>query len=158
MTYSLAELTQRMSGKSITLGWDAIVFMNRAKVNSLMEQQYITRFNRDSFMKQITGVVSMTLNGEETLELTGLILSQPRLSFETASMRNSRATATMDIVSGSVSYVCKGSKQEPGSVLYSYVVTANQGFTLTMDIDLAASHGTVNEQGKVTVDIGEGYN
>lgn len=158
MTYSLAELTQRMSGRSITLGWDAVVFMNRAKVNSLLEQQYITRFNRDSFLKQITGSASMTPDGNETLELSGLILSQPRLSFETASLRHSRATATMDIVSGSVSYVRKGSKEAPGSVLYSYVVSANQGCTLTMDIDLAASQGTVNEQGKVIVDIGEGYN
>ena len=158
MTYSLAELTRRMSGKSITLGWDAVVFMNRAKVNNLLEQQYITRFTRDSFMKQITGTASMTPDGQEVLELSGLILSQPRLSFETASMRNSRATATMDIVSGSVSYVRKGSKEVPGSVLYSFVVTANQGCTLTMDIDLAASKGTVNEQGKVIVDIGEGYN
>ena len=158
MNYSLAELTHRMSGKSITLGWDAVVFMNRAKVNSLLEQQYITRFNRDSFMKQITGVARMTPDGQETLELSGLILSQPRLSFEAASLRNSKATATMDILSGSVSYVRKGSNETPGSVLYSYVVTANQGCTLTMDIDLAASQGTVNEQGKVIIDIGEGYN
>lgn len=158
MNYSLAELTQRMTGKSITLGWDAVVFMNRAKVNSLLEQQYITRFNRDSFMKHITGSASMTPDGQEVLELSGLILSQPRLSFETASLRNSKATATMDIVSGSVSYVRKGSNETPGTVLYSYVVTANQGCTLTMDIDLAASQGTVNEQGKVIIDIGEGYN
>ena len=52
----------------------------------------------------------------------------------------------------------KGSNEAPGSVLYSYVVTANQGCTLTMDINLAASQGTVNDQGRVIVDIGEGYN
>ena len=138
MTYSLAELTRHMSGKSITLGWDAVVFMGRAKVNSLLEQQYITRFNSKSFMKHINGEASMTPDGQEVLELSGLILSQPRLSFETASLRNSRATATMDIVSGSVSYVRKGSKETPGTVLYSYVVTAKQGCTLTMDIDLSA--------------------
>ena len=158
MNYSLDALTQRMSGRSITLGWDAVVFMNRAKVNSLLEQQYITRFNRNSFMKHITGVASMTPNGREILELSGLILSQPRLSFENASLLDSRVTATMDILSGSVSYVRTGSSEISGSVLYSYVVSANQGFTLTMDIDLAASQGSVNEQGRVIIDIGEGYN
>ncbi|MFM9550603.1 hypothetical protein [Pseudomonas monachiensis] len=147
-----------MQGKSITLGWDAVVFMNRAKVNSLMEQQYITRFNQDSFMKQIFGAPAMTPDGTEVLELSGLILSQPRLSFEKASLRDSRVTATMDIVSGTVSYVRKGSNQVPGAILYSYVVSAHQGYTVTMDIDLAASKGTVNEQGQVTVDIGDGYN
>lgn len=156
--YSLVELTRRMQGKSITLGWDAVVFMNRAKVNSLLEQQYITRFNQDSFMKQIFGAPAMTPDGAEVLELSGLILSQPRLSFEKASLRDSRVTATMDIVSGTVSYVRKGSNQVPGTILYSYVVSAHQGYTVTMDIDLAASKGTVNEQGQVIVDIGDGYN
>jgi hypothetical protein len=156
--YSLVELTRRMQGKSITLGWDAVVFMNRAKVNSLLEQQYITRFNRDSFMKQVFGAPAMTPDGSEVLELSGLILSQPRLSFEKATLRNSRVTATMDIVSGTVSYVRKGSSQVPETILYSYVVSAHQGYTVTMDIDLAASKGTVNEQGQVVVDIGDGYN
>ena len=158
MTYSLSELTKRMSGKSVTLGWDAVMFMNRAKVNRLLEQQYITRFNRDSFMKRITGVAPMTPDGEEVVELSGLILSQPRLSFEAASLRDSRVTATMDIVSGTVSYVRQGSLQSPSSVVYSYIVSAHQGHTVTMDIDLAASQGTVNEQGRVILDIGDGYN
>lgn len=157
-TYSLAALTNRMKGKSVTLGWDAVVFMNRAKVNSLLEQQYITRFNKDSFLKRIFGTAKMVPDNSEYLEMSGLILSHPRLSFEKATLRNSRATATMDIVSGTVSYVLKGTNQVPGAILYSYVVSAHQGYTLTMDIDLAESHGTVNEQGRVIVDIGDGYN
>ncbi|PMZ89970.1 MULTISPECIES: hypothetical protein [unclassified Pseudomonas] len=156
--YSLAELTTRMQGKSITLGWDAVVFMNRAKVNSLLEQQYITRFNQHSFLKRISGVCPMTPDGEELLELSGVILSHPRLSFEKASLRDSRVTATMDIVSGTVSYVRKGNNQIPAAVLRSYVVSAHQGHTLTMDIDLAGSTGSVNEQGKVILDIGDAYN
>jgi hypothetical protein len=147
-----------MQGKSITLGWDAVVFMNRAKVNSLLEQQYITRFNQDSFLKQIFGDPAMTPDGSEVLQLSGVILSQPRLSFREASLRDSRVTATMDIVSGTVSYIRKGTNQDPEIILYSYVVSAHQGYTVTMDIDLAASKGTVNEQGKVIVDIGDGYN
>jgi hypothetical protein len=156
-TYSLDTLTGRMQGKSVTRGWDAVVFMDRTKVNSLLEQQYITRFQRDSFLKRIFGAVKMTPDGDEVLELSGLILSQPRLSFAKASLRNSRVTATLDIVSGTVSYLRKSDSQSPDSILYSYTVSANQGFTLTMDIDLSQSQGTVNEQGRVIVDMGAGY-
>ncbi|MHC8305648.1 hypothetical protein [Pseudomonas sp. PB3P13] len=156
--YSLAALTTRMQGKSVTLGWDAVVFMNRAKVNSLLQQQYISRFNKDSFLKQIFGAPAMTPAGDEVLQLSGLILSEPMVNFAEASLRNSRVTATMNIVSGTVSYVSKGSVSEPETILYSYVVGAQQGFTVTMDIDLKASKGTVNEQGKVSLDIGDGYN
>ncbi|MEB2519650.1 hypothetical protein SOP85_30135 [Pseudomonas sp. YuFO20] len=158
MNYSLDELTRRMQGKSITLGWDALVFMNRAKVNSLLEQQYNTRFNRSSFLKRIFGKPVMTPDGKEYLDLSGLILTAPRIGFQKASLRNSRVTATMDIVSGTVSYVRKGTNQLPGGILYSYVVSAPQKYTVTMDIDLAASKGTVNEQGKVTLDFGDAYN
>jgi hypothetical protein len=158
MNYSLDELTDRMQGKSVTLGWDALVFMNRAKVNSLLEQQYITRFNRTSFLKRIFGKPLMTPDGKEYLDLSGLILTAPRIGFQKASLRNSRVTATMDIVSGTVSYVRKGTNQLPGAILYSYVVSAHQKYTVTMDIDLAASKGTVNEQGKVTLDFGDAYN
>ncbi|WP_143520721.1 hypothetical protein [Pseudomonas lundensis] len=156
--YSLAELSQNMLGKSVTLGWDAVVFMNRSKVNSLLEQQYITRFKKPSFLKTINAEVAMTPDGMEVLELGGVILNQPRLSFESASLRDSRVKATMDIVSGSVSYRFKGSNQVAGSIIYGYTVTAQQGFSLTMDVDLTKGAGTVTDEGKVIIDIGDAYN
>lgn len=157
-TYTLEELTGRMHGKSVTLGWDAVVVMNRTKVNSLLEQQYITRFESTSFLKRIFGAPPMTPDGEEVLELSGVILSHPRLGFESASLRDSRVTATMDIVSGTSSYRVKSSNQVAGTVLYSSTITAQQGFTLTMDIDLKTASGTVSDTGKVMFDIGDGYN
>ena len=156
-TYSLEQLTSRMYGKSVTRNWDAVVFMGRDKVNSLLEQQYVNRSSRDSFLKPIDGTPAMTTDGQEVLQLSALRLGHPRLGFGKASLRTSRVTATLPIVSGSVSYVIKGDNQTPGRILYSYEVSANQGFNLTMDIDLAQSQGTVNEQGRVLVDIGEGY-
>ncbi|NNA18993.1 hypothetical protein HBN82_24445 [Pseudomonas lundensis] len=72
--YSLAELSQNMLGKSVTLGWDAVVFMNRSKVNSLLEQQYIARFKKPSFLKTINAEVAMTPDGMEVLELGGVNL------------------------------------------------------------------------------------
>jgi len=103
-TYTLEELTKKIHGTSVTLGWDALVFMNRTKVNSLLEQQYVTRFEGTSFLKRIFGVVPMTPDGGEVFELGGVMLSHPRLSFEKASLRDSRVTATMDVVSGTASY------------------------------------------------------
>lgn len=157
-TYTLEELTKKIHGTSVTLGWDALVFMNRTKVNSLLEQQYVTRFEGTSFLKRIFGVVPMTPDGGEVFELGGVMLSHPRLSFEKASLRDSRVTATMDVVSGTASYRLTGSNQVPGTILYSSTITAQQGFTLTMDIDLKAASGTVSDTGKVIVDIGDGYN
>ena len=44
---SFSGLCERMKGWSVTLGWDAVVAMSRTKVNSLLEQQYISRFKSE---------------------------------------------------------------------------------------------------------------
>lgn len=153
---SLNGLLNWMQGKSITRGWDAVVTMNRAKVNQLLEQQYITRFNQNSFLRRIHGTVALTTDGEEVLELTGLLLSHPRLSFETASLADSHANLTMDIVSGMVAYKIKFSGM-PERITSSFAVTEQHRFTLTMGIDLKAIKGAVDQEGQVVLDLAEGY-
>lgn len=156
--YSFSELTRRLTGKSVTLQWDAVVFLNRAKVNTLLEQQYIRRIKKDSFMKRISGALAMTPDGGEYLEVNGLVLGEPKISFEEASLLDSKAKATMEIRSGTVSYVRKGTLQVPALILYTYEISAHQGFTVTLDIKLEQSKGTVNEQGEVVVDFAGGDN
>lgn len=153
---SLNGLLSWMQGKSITRGWDAVVTMNRAKVNQLLEQQYITRFNQNSFLRRIHGTVALTTDGQEVLELTGLLLSHPRLSFETASLADSRAHLTMDIVSGMVAYKVKFTGM-PERITSSFAVTEQHRFTLTMDVDLKAMIGAVDQEGQVVLDLADGY-
>lgn len=153
---SLNGLLQWMQGKSITRGWDAVVTMNRAKVNQLLEQQYITQFNQNSFLPRIHGNVPLTSDGHEVLELTGLLLSQPRLSFETASLQDSRARLTMDIVSGMVAYKVSA-PGVPTRITSSFAVTEQHQFTLVMDVDLRAVAGAVDKKGEVVLDLAEGY-
>ncbi|WP_175651649.1 hypothetical protein [Pseudomonas sp. Marseille-P9899] len=153
---SLNGLLQWMQGTSVTRGWDAVVTMNRPKVNQLLEQQYISQFNQNSFLKRIHGSVPLTSSGYEVLELTGLLLSQPRLSFETASLSDSRAHLTMDIVSGMVAYKVKA----PGvseRITSSFAITEQHLFTLVMEVDLHAVIGSVGRKGEVVLDIAEGY-
>ncbi|WP_110973460.1 hypothetical protein [Pseudomonas huaxiensis] len=153
---SLNGLLQSMQGKSVTRGWDAVVTMSRPKVNQLLEQQYISQFNQNSFLKRIHGNVPLTSDGFEVLELTGLLLSQPRLSFETASLSDSRAHLTMDIVSGMVAYKLN-EHNEPERITSSYAITEQHLFTLVMDVDLEAVIGSVGRKGEVVLDLAEGY-
>lgn len=153
---SLNGLLKWMEGKSVTRGWDAIVTMNRAKVNQLLEQQYITQFNQDSFLRRIHGSVALTSDGYEVLELTGLLLSKPRLSFENASLQDSRAHLTMDIVSGMVAYKV-AAPGVPARITSSYAVTEQHQFQLVMEVELQAVTGAVGKKGEVVLDLGEGY-
>ncbi len=153
---SLNGLLQWMQGKSVTFGWSAIVTMNRGKVNQLLEQQYISRFNQNSFLPRIHGNVELNDSGH-VLELTGLLLSQPRLSFETASLQNSRARLTMDIVSGMVAHKSETSGSPP-RISSSFAIAEQHGFQLVMDVDLAAVMGSVDRMGEVVLDLADAYN
>jgi len=152
---SFAGLCARMSGKSITRGWDAVVTMNRAKVNSLLEQQYVARFNKDSFIKKISG--EHTIRGGVVLELNGLLLSQPRLSFINATLSNSKARLTMEVEAGTVNQRFDVAGY-PSRVISSFTVSPQQGYRVEMDIDLLAAPGSVEESGKVIINLANAYN
>lgn len=154
--HSLNGLLQWMQGKSVTCGWDAVVSMSRAKVNQLLEQQYISRFNQNSFLPRIHGNVMLSDAGV-TLEMTGLLLSHPRLSFETASLQNSRARLTMDIVSGMAAYKVDAAGLPP-RISSSFAISEQHGFTLVMDVELDAVMGSVDHKGQVVLDLANAVN
>ena len=154
---SFIGLCERMQGKSMTRGWDAVVTMNRTKVNALLEQQYISKLKETRVLKKIFGEVKLTANGYAMLDFTGLVLSQPRLSFENATLTNSRARLTMDVESGTVSQRLSVPGY-PSRVTESFSVTPQHGFKVFADIDLFASTGTVEEQGRVILDLGNAIN
>lgn len=154
---SFAGLCTRMQGKSITRGWDCIVTMNRPKVNALLDQQYISKFKEKGFLKKIFGEVAITPDGYSMLDFTGLVLGHPRLSFENATLANSRARLTMDVESGTVSQRLNVPGY-PSRITESFTVTPQQGFKVFMDIDLKASTGIVEEQGRVIIDLGDAFN
>nr|GFC64139.1 hypothetical protein [Tanacetum cinerariifolium] len=49
-----------MQGKTVTYGWNALITYSRAKINRLLEHQYVTKFNTDSFLPPIFGTTCAT--------------------------------------------------------------------------------------------------
>jgi hypothetical protein len=148
-----------MQGKTVTYGWNALITYSRAKINRLLEQQYVTKFNTDSFLPPIFGTVSLDPSGakREMLELSGLVLSAPQISFETADLLDSRVVVTLDIVSGSVAYQSYPDAS-PAYLKSSFNISVQQQFKVQMEVDLAAVMGEVDQAGHVVIDLGEGYN
>ncbi|WP_124321792.1 hypothetical protein [Pseudomonas chlororaphis] len=46
-----------MNGKSITLGWDAVVSYDQLKINMLMEQQYVSKAAAGHTLPPVTEVI-----------------------------------------------------------------------------------------------------
>lgn len=149
------QLLRQMQGRSVTHGWSAVSVCNRTRINRLLEQQYISKLNGNSFMPAMRGTVLINSSGTESMELTAIILGTPRLSFENASLTNSRARLTMDIMSGSIAHIGHLAGATPR--LYSTLdIAPAQGYQLFMDIDLHEAQGGIDEQGRVTLDLARG--
>ncbi|KFE44879.1 hypothetical protein [Pseudomonas syringae] len=152
MANSKEYLLQTMKGRANTLGWGAIVSFNRTKVNHLLAQQHIARFTTESFLPAIRGKIS--LEGNETVELSGLILSEPRLSFENASLSDAMARLHMDIVGGTVTHL----DEPPGSpsrAISSFNISEQHGYWLEADIELRKVVGTINKKSEVVLNLSE---
>jgi hypothetical protein len=154
---SLESLLARMRQGSVTQGWGAISVLNRGRLNRLLEQQYIERFNGYSFLPPFTGRVSLGQGSYDYVELQNIALGQPLLSFSTASLTNSIAVLTMNIIAGRYT----ASRQTPGASsdrLSAFNITEAQGFKLELEIDLSMVVGEVDKRGKVKFDLAQGVN
>lgn len=154
---SLESLLARMRQGSVTQGWGAISIFSRGRLNRLLEQQYIERFNGYGFLPAFSGQVFLDDLQSRSIELEGIMLGQPRLSFNTASLTNSTAVVTMNILSGHYA----ASRHPAGAVKAlssTFNISEAQGFTLEMDIDLSMVVGEIDKQGKVKLNLSEGVN
>jgi hypothetical protein len=84
MGNSKAELLAWMKGSSKTLGWDALVAFDRATINDVFREQYITGFTAGSYFPTISNIESLA--GNDARLFDECVLSEPLLSFDNASV------------------------------------------------------------------------
>ncbi|KWI31325.1 hypothetical protein WM04_15475 [Burkholderia ubonensis] len=142
-----------MRGKSRTFGWDAIVSYNREKTNALFEQQYVSKIERNSLLAPVTREIRTPLG--EHYEVRGLRFGAPLLSFENASLVDSSAALTMNMLSGTVATV-SATAGAPRSILEYSRVTPVQQFKATANVELKHARGMVSDIGKVVLDVADG--
>jgi len=157
MANSRGELLNLMAGGSVTYGWGAICVFNRARLNYLLQQQFVAGFNELSFLPAFSGRVYLTDEKTVWADLDSIFLTKPLLSFETASLDNSRARLTFFIASGSYT-LSQDAVGMPPVLLSSFKLSEQQGFTLTIDINLSLVVGQVDNRGRVILDISDGLN
>ena len=157
MANSRNELLNQMAGGSVTYGWGAICVFNRARLNYLLQQQFVAGFNELSFLPAFSGRVYLTEEKTAWADLDSIFLTKPLLSFETASLDNSRARLTFFIASGSYT-LSQDAVGMPPVLLSSFKLSEQQGFTLTIDINLSLVVGEVDKRGRVILDISDGLN
>ncbi|MDQ0127244.1 hypothetical protein J2W17_006244 [Pseudomonas lini] len=148
---SRADIVRQMEQGSITEGWGAITVFNRTRLNRILLQQWIDKYDGSGYMPPFSGKAFTNRAKTEYAELRDIVLASPRLSFETADFSNSIATLTLNILSGSYTAYSVGDGFD--SVLYSYTISEAHGYTVTIDVDLAIITGEVDDLGRVILDL-----
>lgn len=153
MSNSMQQLLASMQRGEVTQGWGAISAFGRARLNRLLEQQFVASFNEFSFLPPFSvEKIYLSDDQSEWMQLQAVVLSKPLLSFETASLDNSRATLTLGIMAGTVNTYSK-SVGKPLTLLSSYTLAEQQGYSLIMNINLSMVVGEVERRGRVTLDL-----
>ncbi|MFJ4455797.1 hypothetical protein ACIP1G_18170 [Pseudomonas sp. NPDC089392] len=154
---SLDDFLKEMRERAQTLGWDAILSYDRQKTNILLIQQYIDRFAEGTYFPVFPA--SEIEIGEGIYHaLMGLVMAKPRISFENSSLADSKAMLTLNIVGGK--HVQLSESYPDGKPVRKVERLANQnaaaGAALYMDITLQAVPGSLEQGGKVMLDISQG--
>ncbi|QXG36082.1 hypothetical protein [Pseudomonas viridiflava] len=150
------QLLEYMRARETTQDWGAICMFGRARLNRLLEQQFVAGFDEFSFLPAFSiQRIDLTDDQTEWMELDSIILSKPLLSFETASLDNSRATLKLGLMSGVVK-VFSSPAGSPTRLLSSFTLSEPQGYILEMGINLHLVVGEVDARGHVTLDFNNG--
>ncbi|MDH0573869.1 hypothetical protein N7668_21735 [Pseudomonas fulva] len=148
MSNSKAAIVQWMRVKHRLSGWGSIAVMDRAKLNQLLSQEYISRFGGNGMLPPINGDASLV--GNYKVYLQNFILDRPRLSFENADLNSSKARLRMTVIGGNqVNLERRGD-------WYIYRidwVDPLVGPQLSLELDLNDVPGNVAEDGAVFLDL-----
>ncbi|MDP9521743.1 hypothetical protein [Pseudomonas putida] len=152
---SLEEFLAEMEKGAKTLKWDALLVFDRGAANALLTQEYIDRIDiEDEFFPALPDGNIDVGNGIEHV-LLGLVLDKPRLSFENASIQDSKSKLQMRLVGGKHIEVYEkylDGKPVRSIAALSIYNAATRGL-LDMNIRLEAVPGSVDHSGKVLLDL-----
>ena len=145
-------LLASMNGENTTRGWGAITAFSRSRLNRLLEQQFINGYGKATYFPRISK--NFDLPNSRKVALENIILGQPLISFENASLDASKVTVTFRLVCGAYSEV-KSLSGEPDVLLTYTKIKEPHGFTITATINLMVTRGDIDRVGRVTLDLSD---
>jgi len=150
VAYPIQTLLQLMNGKTVALGWDAVVAYDMNTVNTLFAQQYVQNVSANQHFPPLTTTITIAA-GTLSLVVSNLTLGPPLISFSGANASTQQANVAMNFIAGELIVL-----EQSGSVeyvnAYQTIMPADQ-YALQMLVDLQQVTGEVDNHKKVVVDL-----
>ena len=148
---ALVDIVEKMKEGSITRGWGAVCAFSRERLNRILQQQWLEKYDGTSYLPVFSGTMDLNDSGTEYGVMTNVMLGKPLLSFEPARLDTSRAKLTLSILGGNFSVY-----EKSRGLLYEFDISEAHGYTLTVELDLSLVVGVVDRLGRVTLDLSKG--
>jgi hypothetical protein len=152
MAHSLDQILDHLEQGPATFGWGAVLSFGRDELNRLIKEQYVHGFDGFSFLLPFFETLPINDDNTEQLELRGLVLGAPTLSFESASLNKASLTVTLNIINGTVTRFRQGVGVPP-TVLSALSITQDMGFNVSLQASVQEIEGAVDKHGIVAVDL-----
>ncbi|MHA7114870.1 hypothetical protein ACX0KM_11980 [Pseudomonas promysalinigenes] len=147
------EFIQQLEIKPATKEWGVVLAFDRNKANYLLMQEYIDRFNSGSYFPSIDHTTPVT-GGVRFHVLDDLQADKPRLSFENASIADSRANLHMRSIGGRLLETNQRAGLARRDVVRLAQADGLLGPALSMKVKLNKVTGGIDSAGKVVIDLG----
>ncbi|WP_434656391.1 hypothetical protein J3P96_07690 [Pseudomonas sp. R3-56] len=148
---SRADIVAKMKEYSVTQGWGAVCAFNRERLNRVLQQQWLEKYDGTNYLPVFSGRMDLNDSKTEYGELKNIMLGKPLLSFEPADISNSRATLTLSLLGGNFA-----AYEDTYGLMYEFDISEAHGYTLTVELDLSLVVGEVDRLGRVTLDLSKG--
>lgn len=152
---SVEDFLKKLAEEPRTFGFDAVLAFDRGMTNNLLMQEYIDRFDSESYFPPLTSEIEVG-EGTSWHQIRGFMLDKPRLSFENASIADSKARLTLRIVGGKQLQVDRPLGSTVKNLIRLAAANPLHGPSLIFDIDLKKVTGSVDSAGRVVLDLSQG--
>ncbi|BCX68056.1 hypothetical protein [Pseudomonas izuensis] len=147
---SLADLLAWLKVKSRLQGWGMIYAFEKDKINRLIEQEYIRRFNMGNDIAPVKGDVPVVENIWK-VSLSNWLLRSPQMSFENTGLNDSRARLSMAVMGGKTVSLNKVNDSWKANKIEEY--DPLQGPKLFLELLLHQVIGNVSGDGLISLDL-----
>jgi len=153
--HTLQALLAQMKDQPVTLGWGAIAAFSRNRLNDLLRHQYVAGLNDFRLMQPLS--IELSLTDEENMfaTFTNVVFGAPQVSFASSALPGSSVSLAISIIAGSFSLVSRASVGPP-RLVSCFDFSEEEGFNLSMQLDMATLLGEVDRSARFALDLEKG--
>lgn len=143
-----------LNNEELLHGWGAALAIGRKALNASLQDNFLAALDGLTYLEPFAGKFSINEGASQLIQIDGLVIGAPQVSFENAVATDCLATVRMPLLAGDYCYLLQ-LPGEPQRFHRSLSVREAMGYTLQARCRLAVHTDLVARQRHVLLDLGQ---